>query len=88
MRVDRCVCWDQTFDELLKIARSELLSFDQVVDRTGCCTGCTTCEPYVKRMLRTGETVFPVLSPREIHTELDLYDTRGDTTSMKQPPAG
>jgi bacterioferritin-associated ferredoxin len=74
MQVDRCVCWDQTFAELQRIARAGDLGFDQLVERTGCCTGCTTCEPYVKRMLRTGETEFPVLNASEVRRELDEHD--------------
>ena len=66
MAVDRCVCWDLTFAELRKIADAASLDFDGLVDRTGCCTGCTTCEPYVRRMLQTGETEMPVLSASEV----------------------
>ena len=88
MRVDRCVCWDQTFDELLRIARAGDLSFDELVDHTGCCTGCTTCEPYVKRTLRTGETVFPVLSSIEVRHELDLHDRDSGVRPTGNEPAG
>ncbi len=66
MAVDRCVCFDITLSELDRLARSESLSLDDLIDRTGCCTGCTSCEPYVKAMLKTGRTVFPVLTRREL----------------------
>lgn len=66
MAVDRCVCWDLTFAELRRIAEAEGLGFDDLVNRTGCCTGCTTCEPYVRRMLKTGETQMGVMSASDV----------------------
>lgn len=64
MAVDRCVCTDQSFAELLRTARREGLDFDGLVARTGCCTGCGTCEPYIRLTLDTGRTVHPVLPRR------------------------
>lgn len=70
MAVDRCVCWELTFADLRRIAESNSLDFDGLVNRTGCCTGCTTCEPYVRRMLRTGETNMQVMNAAEVRQEL------------------
>lgn len=36
------------------------LDFDALQAKTRCCTACKMCEPYVRRMLLTGETVFPL----------------------------
>lgn len=59
MRIDRCLCFDRPFADLRHVA-----------DRTGAETvadlqahvvfgqKCGLCHPYVRRMLRTGETVF------------------------------
>lgn len=59
VRIDRCYCFGKTFAELKAVA-----------DRTGAATvaelqqhatfgqRCELCHPYVRRMLRTGETVF------------------------------
>ena len=67
LRIDRCYCFDQTFAALKAVA-----------DTTGTTTvaelqthvvfgqRCALCHPYVRRMLRTGETVF-----REIVTDAD-----------------
>jgi bacterioferritin-associated ferredoxin len=71
MAVDRCVCWNLTFADLRYIAESDSLDFNGLVNRTGCCTGCTTCEPYVRRMLKTGETDMPVLSAAEVREAMD-----------------
>jgi NAD(P)H-nitrite reductase large subunit len=62
--VDRCVCAEVTFRTLLELYKSGV-ELDALKERTGCCTGCTTCEPYVRLTLKTGQTSFPVLSPRE-----------------------
>lgn len=66
MAVNRCVCRNVSFRNLLDLHVREGLTLDQLMDRTGCCTGCTTCEPYVRLTLMTGETDHPVLSAREI----------------------
>ncbi len=63
--VDRCVCAEVRFSELLALRAAEGLSLEQLRARTGCCSGCGTCEPYVRLALVTGRAVFPVLSRRE-----------------------
>jgi bacterioferritin-associated ferredoxin len=63
--VDRCICHEVTFAHLQRLHRAEGLSLEQLSERTGCCTGCTMCEPYVRLMLKTGATDFPVLDPRQ-----------------------
>lgn len=65
MSVTRCICHDRSFDELKQLAASESLTLEQLKNRTGCCTGCGMCEPYVRLMLATGRTAFAVLSPVE-----------------------
>ena len=61
MRVTRCVCLGLTFDELKARAVEHGDTFEALRERTGCCTGCGACEPYVRLMLETGQTRFPVL---------------------------
>ncbi len=61
MRVNRCVCKDLTFEQLKPIADQCGGDFDELCQRTGCCQGCGSCEPYVRLMLETGQTRFPVL---------------------------
>lgn len=63
--VDRCVCVDITFEALKQAQQQESLDLEGLKRRTGCCSGCNSCEPYVRLMLRTGQTRFPVLSPQE-----------------------
>ena len=63
-----CVCTDQSFAELRRIASERGLGLEQLKQATGCCGGCGTCEPYVRLMLTTGRTTFPVLSPIQCRT--------------------
>ena len=63
--VDRCICLNVTFEELQELHRKDGLDFDALQDRTGCSTGCTMCEVYVRLMLDTGATRFAPLSPRQ-----------------------
>ncbi len=63
--VDRCVCLDITFSTLKRLHKAEGLDLQGLINRTGCCTGCATCEPYVRLTLQTGKTRFPVLTPKE-----------------------
>ena len=67
VRIDRCYCFGRTFAELKAAAGAagaqtvaELQAHVVFGQR------CRLCHPYVRRMLRTGETVF-----HEIVTEAD-----------------
>lgn len=59
--VTHCLCRNVSFADLLRLAAAENLAIDQLKERTGCCTGCTMCEPYVRLALATGRTQLPVL---------------------------
>ncbi|HEU5358628.1 MAG TPA: hypothetical protein VFU45_05900 [Gemmatimonadales bacterium] len=58
LTIDRCVCRNTLFAELLPRARAEGWDLTQLVAVTGCGGQCGLCRPYLKRMLATGETVF------------------------------
>lgn len=67
--VDRCVCFARPFPELYAIAQkmkarsptSAMPTFDELQEETDFGLACRICNPYVRRMLRTGETSFDVL---------------------------
>jgi len=61
MRIDRCVCLEQTFADAVDLARRERLSLTQIESRLGCGTGCGRCRPCLRRPLRTSQTVFTEL---------------------------
>lgn len=58
IRIDRCVCTDQTFVSLLALARGQGLSIDELGCRTGAGKQCTMCLPYLRASLETGQTTF------------------------------
>ncbi len=70
MTIDRCICFDQPFAQLKKVAHATgaaTLPDLQAHVRFG--LKCRLCHPYVQRMLATGETCF--------HEVLSSSDTAG-----------
>ena len=65
MRIDRCVCEDKRFGELLARARAEGLGLRELAEREGCGTHCGWCVAYLRRALATGEVVFREIIPKE-----------------------
>lgn len=84
--VTRCVCLELEFADLLRLARSMDMGFEALRAWSGCCTGCGTCEPYVRLMLETGATAFAVLSPADAAEIM----TRGrpDSRPIEKGPPG
>ena len=56
--VSRCVCMRMPFAALLPLARGEGWDLADIMHETGCGDQCGLCRPYLRRMLRTGETEF------------------------------
>ena len=59
MPIDRCYCYQQTFEALKAVA--DETGADSVTTLQAHVTfgeNCQLCHPYVRRMLETGETVF------------------------------
>lgn len=67
MTIDRCYCYQTTFDTLKAMA--DETGADSVEDLQAHVTfgeNCQLCHPYVRRMLKTGETVFhEVIEPED-----------------------
>lgn len=63
MPVDRCVCFDVTFARLKAFADEHGGGIEKIHEQFGCGKGCALCIPYVKAMLRTGQTSFPPGQP-------------------------
>jgi hypothetical protein len=60
--VDRCVCFGRPFGELLAVAKATGAStLEQLQEETEFGLACRICNPYVRRMLRTGQTRFDSL---------------------------
>lgn len=59
VRIDRCYCFGRTFTELKRTAeRTGAASVEELQAHATFGQRCKLCHPYVRRMLRTGETVF------------------------------
>lgn len=58
LRITMCVCRQRPFAELLPEARRQGWDLETLVRETGCGAGCGLCQPYLREMLRTGETEF------------------------------
>jgi hypothetical protein len=59
MEIDRCYCFQKTFAELKAAAGThEARSVEALQAHVLFGQRCRLCHPYVRRMLRTGETVF------------------------------
>jgi len=62
--IDRCVCHGRRFAELAPVARASgartVGALQEAARDAGrdFGRGCGLCHPYVRRMMRTGETVF------------------------------
>ena len=58
MHIDKCVCTNMTFEQLVDEARAFGLSLDDLAACHGAGAGCGLCKPYLRRALITGETAF------------------------------
>ncbi|REL24313.1 hypothetical protein DYD21_19090 [Rhodohalobacter sp. SW132] len=58
-KVNRCICSNIRFEEVLADARRlSIKTVEELRDREICAVNCRLCEPYLERMLKTGETEF------------------------------
>lgn len=88
MKVDRCVCHSITFERLKAIADQDALDLEGLRARTRCCSSCRMCEPYIRRMLRTGETVFPLDADNPALLAGDPTDLQGEEERERPGPMG
>lgn len=59
MKIDRCYCYQQTFEALKAVAdQTGADSVEALQAHVTFGENCQLCHPYVRRMLETGETVF------------------------------
>ena len=63
--VSRCICKATSFEDLLPMARAWHWDVADLMRETGCGAQCGLCRPYLRRMLRTGETEFYELLSEE-----------------------
>ena len=59
MSVNRCICHDVSFRDIKETASEKgIYSLEQLREEGICSTQCKLCEPYIREMLRTGQTSF------------------------------
>ncbi len=59
MPVDRCICHEKPFTEIKQLAIEKGYTSVEEIQNAGLSsTSCKMCEPYIRAMLKTGETSF------------------------------
>ncbi len=62
LKIDRCICFNIRFADLKRVADSTgAETIDKLQEHVDFGTNCRLCNPYVRRMLKTGETVFATI---------------------------
>jgi bacterioferritin-associated ferredoxin len=64
--VTHCICHDISFGELHALAQRVGPDLPTLSRLTGCGTNCGRCLPYIRLMLETGRTRFPVMNPASL----------------------
>ena len=64
-QVDRCVCHNVTFEEMLRL-RASGADLARIQHQTGCGSACGLCVPYIRAALATGCPSLPVMSPQQL----------------------
>tara|TARA_B100000614_G_scaffold262909_1_gene300995 strand:+ start:485477 stop:485662 length:186 start_codon:yes stop_codon:yes gene_type:complete len=57
--VDRCICFDTTFKEILELVESGK-TLEEVMEETGAGQGCGMCIPYIQLTIETKQVDHPV----------------------------
>ncbi|MEM1116562.1 MAG: (2Fe-2S)-binding protein [Bacteroidota bacterium] len=70
--IDRCMCFAHPFADLAEVAaRTGAASVAELQEHALFGQNCGLCHPYVRRMLRTGQTVFDEVVTEEDEPEPD-----------------
>lgn len=57
--VNRCTCYKITFEEILKVANeNDIRTLSDLQDKLFICNNCGLCNPYVEKILETGQIMF------------------------------
>ena len=82
MHIDRCICTDRPFADLIEQARDERLSLAILVEETGASACCSMCGPYLRRAYRTGRVAFDYL----LQQDDEPYPDAADRHPAAAPP--
>lgn len=73
MKVDRCICLGCSFYEILR-RHEDGQSLSEIVQETGCGTGCGMCRPYIKLVIITNRYNFDLGSVESLREKIDKVD--------------
>jgi NAD(P)H-nitrite reductase large subunit len=62
MSVDRCICRNVTFNQLLELSKHLGCDVEKLQDATNAGYGCGMCVPYIHVAVKTGKSRVPVMS--------------------------
>ncbi len=64
MKIDKCVCYDRSFRRIYKeSSENGIDNLEDLKSIMNLCNRCEMCNPYIKRMFKTGEVVFNEILP-------------------------
>lgn len=70
IRINRCVCFDCTFSEIRALSEETgEKTIEELQRHLEFGMNCRLCHPYIRRMLRTGETTFNQILTEEDEPE-------------------
>ena len=82
LHIDRCFCYATTFAELKAVADATgAASVAELRQHATFGANCRLCHPYVRRMLRTGETVFHEIVTARDEPEVETAGNGGGGSS-------
>ena len=64
--VSGCICKATSFEVLQERATTLGWNLEDLMRETGCGAQCGLCRPYLREMLRSGQTAFTELLPPDI----------------------
>lgn len=59
------------FRDLQRVSETTGTPLQVLIRETGCGAGCGLCEPYLRVMVRTGQTEIPLMSPDDLRAMAD-----------------
>jgi bacterioferritin-associated ferredoxin len=66
MLIDRCICFNVKFSEVKKIMdENHFTTIEEVQNIVDVSKNCKLCRPYLKKMIKTGETEFNYIIEKE-----------------------
>jgi len=58
VRIDRCVCTGRLFCDLVRQAKQENKTIEQIMLESRAGHGCALCRPYLREAMATGRMIF------------------------------